>query len=54
MSLSEHALLQMVSQADTGRYASDDIGPQGRWDCEISRDLRGERNISYKGVKTSL
>ena len=29
-------LLQMVSEPDTGRYASEDVGPSREVDCEIS------------------
>ena len=28
-------------------------GPEGGWDCKISYQLGGDRNIPYKGVETS-
>ena len=50
-------LLQMVSKPDTGKYASEDSGPQGRWIVRSHVGWRRERNIpniSYKGVETFL
>ena len=35
-------LLQMVSESDTGRCASEDAGPLRRADCEILHRWRGD------------
>ena len=43
----EFGLLQMVSEPDTGRYASEDAGPRREVDCEIPHRLEG-------GTKHSL
>ena len=45
-------LLQMVSEQDIGRCASEDTGPPSGVDCEII-GWRGEGSIPYKGVETS-
>ena len=49
-------MLQMVSEPDTGRCSSEDARPHRLIgvDYEIHISCRGERNISYKDVKTSL
>ena len=47
-------LLQMVLEPDTGLCASEDNGPQEGWIVRSHIDWRGERNISYKSVETSL
>ena len=45
-------LLQMVSEPDTGRCASENAGPSRGVDCGIPIGWRGQQTI-YKGVKTS-
>ena len=47
----ELELLQMVLEPDTERCASKDVGPQRRWIVKSHIGWRGERSISYKGVK---
>ena len=46
-------LLQMVSELDTGRCASEDSGPQGGWTVRSHIEWKGKRSIPYKGVETS-
>ena len=46
-------LLQMVSKPDTGRCASEDAGPQGKWIVRSHIGWRGERSIPYKDEETS-
>ena len=46
-------LLQMVSKPVTGWCANEDAGPPRIVDYEIPHRLERERNILYKGVKTS-
>ena len=46
-------LLQMVSEPNTGRCASVDVGPPRGWIVRSHVGWRGERSISYKGVETS-
>ena len=46
-------LLQMVSEPDIGRCASEDIGLPKEVDCEIPRWLERGTKHFYKGVKTS-
>ena len=46
-------LLQMVSELDTGWYASEDVGPLRRWIVRSHICWKGEQNISNKGVETS-
>ena len=38
----ELGLLQIVSESDTGRCASEDVGPPRRVDCEIPHRLNNE------------
>ena len=48
--------LQMVSELDTGRCASEDIELPMGVNCEVVRShigWSGERNISFRGVETS-
>ena len=46
-------LLEIVSKLDTGQCASEDVGPQRGWIVRSHINWRGDRNIPYKGVKTS-
>ena len=46
-------LLQMVSELDIGRCASEDAGPQGGWIVSSHIGWRGERHIPCKGVENS-
>ena len=46
-------LLQMVSEPDTGWYASEDAGPPKEWIVRSHIGWRRERNIPCKGVETS-
>ena len=39
-------LLQIVSEPNTGQYASEDAGPPMRVDCEIPRRLEREMKHS--------
>ena len=45
-------LLQMVSEPDTQRCASKDVGPLKGWIVRSHVGWKGERSISYKGVET--
>ena len=44
----------MVSEPSIGQCANEDAGLQGGWIVRSHIGWRGERNISYKGVETSL
>ena len=47
------ALLQMVSEPDTGRCANEDTGLQGGWIVRSHVGWRWEQNIPYKSIETS-
>ena len=44
----------MVSESDTDQCDSEDVGLQGEWIMRSHIGWRGERNILYEGVETSL
>ena len=44
----------MVLELDTGRCASEDASPQGKWILGSHIGWRGERNIPYKGENLFL
>ena len=46
-------LLQMVSEPDIGRCASEDAGPPKKVDYEIPHRLERGTKHPYKGVETS-
>ena len=46
-------LLQMISESATERCVNKNAGPLKRVDVRSHISWRGERNISYKGMKTS-
>ena len=45
--------LGIPHQLEKGTSANEDAGPQRGWIVRSHIDRRGERNILYKGVKTS-
>ena len=49
----ELELLQMVSEPDTKRCASEDAGFLRGWITRSHIGWKGERSIPYKGAKTS-
>ena len=48
-----HELLQIVSESDIGRCASEDAGLRKGWIVRPRISWKGEQNIPYKGVETS-
>ena len=44
---SRFELLQMVSEPDTGRCASENVGPQGGWIVRSHISWKGEQSIPF-------